>query len=350
MARPKKITIPKNKDGYYRVDRVVGTTIDGKPIRKAFRSKISLEDARAKADKYFSSLGDCNIMFSDWATKWLWEYKQPTVKGNTFQYNYRNAVENHIIPYFKHFKLKDVSHHMVQQFLVSKQNYSKQFINILKITLTQIFNTAIANRLIDYSPMVAIKVKSKQTPKPKETFTYEEIEQIKEQAKTHRYGWLVLILLFTGLRASELCGLKWEDIDLEKGTLSVKRASTNFRGMAVIDKPKNLNSVRTIPIPKELIEILKNHRSKGYVVTNTNSKPQNPTNFTNCRYNVFFKETGIRRLSPHKMRHTCGTLLYEKCHDVFAVQKYLGHSNAIVTSKTYVHENAEDLRKQLFDE
>jgi integrase len=239
---------------------------------------------------------------------------------------------------------------MVQQFLVSKQNYSKSIISILKITLNQIFDTAIANRLIDYSPMVAVKVKSKQTPKPKETFTYEEIEQIKEQAKTHRYGWYVLILLYAGLRASELCGLKWEDIDLEKGTLSVKRASTNLVGMVVIDKPKNANSLRTIPIPKELIEILKNHRSNGYVVVNTKGKPQNSMYFTSYKYDVFFKETGIRRLSPHKMRHTCGTLLYEKCHDIFAVQKYLGHSNAVVTSKTYVHENAEDLRKQLFDE
>lgn len=151
------------------------------------------------------------------------------------------------------------------------------------------------------------------------------------------------------MRVSELCGLKWEDINLEKRTLSVKRACTTLKGMAVVDKPKNANSLRTIPIPKALIETLKNHYSKGYIV-NANGKPQCSMNFTNNKYNKFFEETGIRKLSPHKMRHTCGTLLYEKCHDVFAVQKFLGHSNAIVTSKTYVHENVDALRKQLFDE
>ena len=79
MGRPKKVEKKPNKDGYYRVDRVVGTTIDGKPIKKAFRSKISLDDARAQADAYFKNTG-CDIMFSDWAEKWLWEYKEPTVK------------------------------------------------------------------------------------------------------------------------------------------------------------------------------------------------------------------------------------------------------------------------------
>lgn len=349
MARPKKVVKPPNKDGYYRVDRVVGTSIDGKPIKKAFRSRISLDDARKKADNFFASLGDSNIMFSDWATKWLWEYKEPTVKANTFHYNYRQAVENHLIPYFKHFKLKDISHSMIQGFFVSKQNYSEHMIKLFKITLSQIFDTAIANRLIDYSPMVAIKVKSKKQPKPKETFTYEEIEKIKEQAQTHRFGLYILMLLYTGLRASELCGLKWEDIDLKKGTLSVKRACTTLNGMAVVDKPKNANSLRTIPIPKALIETLKKSYSKGFIL-NIKGKPMSSQHFTSNKYNVFFNETGIRKLSPHKMRHTCGTLLYEKCHDVFAVQKFLGHSNAIVTSKTYVHENADDLRKQLFDE
>lgn len=349
MARPKKQVKKPNKDGYYRVDRVVGTTIDGKPINKAFRSKISLEDARDKADKYMQSQFSHDIMFKDWALKWLWDYKQPTVKANTFEYTYRSIVENHLIPYFQHFKLKDISNAMVQQFFNVNQKMSASHLNKVRICLTQIYQVAMANRIVDFSPVVALSVKSTQKKKPKQTFTNEEIEQIKKEAQTHRFGLFVLILLEMGLRVSELCGLKWEDIDLEQETMSIKRACTDLHGMAVIGTPKNAKSIRTIPIPHTLIEMLKKHRSRGYIVISHTGKNITPRTFTSRRYNVFFEESNIRLLSPHQMRHTCGTVLYEQCHDIFAVQSFLGHSNAVVTSNIYVHSNADDLRQQLFE-
>jgi integrase len=348
MARPKKVVKKANKDGYFRVDRVVGTSIDGKPIKKAFRSKISLDDARAKADKYFASLGDSNIMFAEWANKWLWEYKEPTVKKTTFEYTYRSIVENHLIPYFKHFKLKDISNFMIQQFFNTRQHMSQSQLHKMRLCLMQIYNVAIANRLVDYSPVSAITIKSTQKPKDKQTFTYEEMERIKKEAQTHRFGLFVLILAYMGLRVSELCGLKWEDINFNSGTMSIVRSCTDYKGMALVGAVKNAKSKRTIPIPQELIETLKLCRSRGYIVVSPNGKNITPRTFTAKRYNIFFEETGIRLLSPHQMRHTVGTMLYEKCHDIFAVQSFLGHTNAVVTSNIYVHANADDLREQLF--
>jgi integrase len=348
MGRPKKIEKKPNKDGFYRVDRTIGKDINGKPIVKIFRSKVSYEKALEKAERYESQKDTCNITFGDWATKWLWDYKQPTVKANTFEITYRVIVENHLIPYFKHFKLKDITSAMIQQFFNSNQHLSKSTLNKMKITLSQIYNTAIANRMVDFSPLMAVKIKSTHTKEVKQTFTYEEIEEIKKQAITHRNGLPVSILVYMGLRASELCGLKYEDIDLDNHTMSIKRACTSLKGMAVIGETKNKTSNRTIPIPEELMEMLKANYSKGFIVSRKNKKPMPPDEFTKKIYHKFFEETGIRYLSPHQMRHTCGTLLYEKCHDVFAVQCFLGHSNAIVTSSIYVHANPEDLRKQLF--
>lgn len=347
MARPKKIVKPPNKDGYYRVDKVVGTTIDGKLIRKSFRSRISIEDAKEKALKYEEQVS-CNISFSEWATKWLWEYKQPTVKSNTFEYTYRATVENHLIPYFQHFKLKDITNSMVQQYFNTMQRASKSLLNKMRLCLIQMYDVAIANRIVDYSPVTTVTIKSTAKPKVKQTYTYEEIQSIKKEAQTHRFGLYVLILSYMGLRVSELCGLKWEDIDFNAKTMSIKRACTDLKGMAVVSTPKNAKSMRTIPIPQELMEMLKKHRSRGYIVISPTGKNVTPRTFTSKRYNVFFEETGIRLLSPHQMRHTVGTILYEKCHDIFAVQSFLGHSNAVVTSNIYVHSNADDLRKQLF--
>ena len=151
-----------------------------------------------------------------------------------------------------------------------------------------------------------------------------------------------------GLRISELCGLKWEDIDFKRGTMSIERGCTDLNGSAVIGEPKNKKSKRIIPIPCELLKVLKKERKTGYIVVSPTNKNISPRTFTSKRYNVFFKDTGIRKLTPHEMRHTCGTLLYEKCHDIYAVQSFLGHTNAIITSEIYVHANPEDLAKQLF--
>lgn len=348
MGRPKKIEKKPNKDGFYRVDRTIGKDINGKPIVKIFRSKVSYEKALEKAERYESQKDTCNIMFEEWATKWLWEYKQPTVKANTFEITYRPIVEGHLIPYFKHFKLKDITNAMVQQFFNANQSLSKSTLNKLKITLSQIYTTAIANRLVDYSPLMAVKIKSTHVKEVKQTFTFEEVEEIKKQALSHRHGLPILMLAYMGLRASELCGLKWEDINFKNNTMSIQRACTSLKGMAVIGEAKNKTSNRVIPIPGELVEVLKANSGKGYILTRKNKKPMPPDHFTKRYYKQFFTEIGMRYLSPHAMRHTCGTLLYEKCHDVFAVQCFLGHSNAIVTSSIYVHANPDDLRKQLF--
>lgn len=348
MGRPKKQVKKANKDGYFRVTRVVGKHIDGTPIKKSFRSKESLEDARNKADRYMQGQYTTDIMFKDWALKWLWDYKQPTVKGNTFEYTYRSIVENHLIPYFQHFKLKDITNTMIQQYFNSNQKLSASHLNKVRICLTQMYNVALANRLVDFSPVVAINVKSTQKPKVKQTYALEEVESIKKEAQTHRFGLFVLILLEMGLRVSELCGLKWEDIDFNDGTMTIQRACTDLNGSAVISTPKNKSSQRTIPIPLPLLEVLKKQRSRGYIVISQAGKNISPHTFTRKRYDVFFEETGIRKLTPHQMRHTCGTLIYEKCHDIFAVQSFLGHSNAVVTSAIYVHANADAMRKQLF--
>ncbi len=76
-----------------------------------------------------------------------------------------------------------------------------------------------------------------------------------------------------------------------------------------------------------------------------------PANYTKNRYNKFYAEferdTGLRRLSPHELRHTCGTLLYKKTGDIYAVSKFLGHSSIAITSQYYVHSDVDMLRYRL---
>lgn len=345
MPRPKKKK--PNSDGYYRVTKYV-IAADGTRKKKAFRSKISQEDAQAQADAYDKTHTYSNTTFAEWANVWLYEYKYNQVRGNTFEYTYKSVVINHLVPYFGRFKLDSISNSMIQAFFNKNSNLSSSLLNKMRICLTQMYDTAIANQIVTFSPCTVINAKSNQKKKEKATFSKKEVAEIIESSKTHRFGMYINILITMGLRISELCGLKWEDIDFKKGTMSIQRACTDLNGSAVIGEPKNDKSKRTIPIPQELLKVLKSERKTGYIVVSATNKNISPRTFTSKRYNVFFKDTGIRKLTPHEMRHTCGTLLYEKCHDIYAVQAFLGHTNAIVTSGIYVHSNPEDLKKQLF--
>lgn len=346
MGRPKKDK--PNADGYYRKQKVIGHKANGKPIVKDFRSKKSKAEAEAWADAFVFKTTYENISFEAWAKKWLWTYKEPFVRANTFEYTYRQTVETHLIPYFGATKLKDISADMIQTFFNSKRSFSSSSVSKMFLCLSQIYKCAIANQIIAYNPCLSVKVKS--TKKKKQTYTYTDAEAkyITNLTYIHRFGLYVHILLAMGLRVSELCGLKWEDIDFKEGTMSISRGCTDLNGRAIFGPPKSEKSIRTIPIPQVLLKELKNERKKGLVVVSANGNPITPPTFTKRRYNVFFEEFGIRRLSPKQMRHTCGTLLYEKCHDIYAVKSFLGHSDIGVTSNTYVHPNPQDLARQLF--
>jgi integrase len=336
-----------NNDGYYRVSRVIGHTKEGKPIVKIFRSKKSKSDAKAKADRFMAN-PNVDMNFEEWADKWLWEYKEPYVRENTFEYTYRSPVEKHLIPYFKGVKLSHISNAMVQNFFTAKKGMSKSALDKFQLCLTQMFNTAIANQIIVHNPCVAIVSKSARGSKLTDTYTEEEVERIVNLSYLHRFGIYIHILIRMGLRVSELCGLQWEDIDFENSTMSIERACTDLYGKAVVGPPKSEKSKRIIPIPDDLLKELKNERKTGYIVVSQTGKNVSPHTFTTSRYNKFFFDMGIRCLTPKQMRHTVGTLLYEKCHDIFAVKSFLGHSDIKVTSNVYVHSSPRDLAKQLF--
>ena len=159
-------------------------------------------------------------------------------------------------------------------------------------------------------------------------------------SSNHKYSLYINILLKLGLRCSELCGLKWEDINLEEGTVHIKRALTANGSKIYIDKPKSKNSVRKLPIPDDLLEKLKITKKENEFIAILNGHHITPNNFGDIYIKAFYNALKVpkeQRLAPHELRHTCGTLLYEKTKDIYHVSRFLGHSDIGITTKTYVH-------------
>ena len=168
-------------------------------------------------------------------------------------------------------------------------------------------------------------------------------------------GLGIYISLCTGLRIGEVCALKWSDINVSEGTITVNRTIERIyiiNGMEkhtelVINTPKTQNSCREIPITKELLAMVKPLKKvvneEFYVLTN-DEYPTEPRTYRNY-YGKLMAKLGIPKLKYHGLRHSFATRCIEAGCDYKTVSVLLGHSNISTTLDLYVHPNMEQKKR-----
>jgi len=286
---------------------------------------------------------------------WLAQ-KRGTVKGSTLTDSYVNPTSLYILPELGDLDICDLTKKRVQAHLTTLgQNYSSSVLKKIRLCFRQMYEYAIEEDLCSFNPALGVKVKSQIIPQTRIPYSAADADALFEYAASHPKGLGICIMLDLGLRCSEMLGLKWSDINFRSGFVSIQRASVRVNGKAFVSAPKSVDSCRTIPITERLLALLKSkfkgQKSTEYIVCRPDGRPRHTEEYTRRVYDAFFDdevaELGIPRLSPHMLRHTCGTLLYEKTGDIFAVSKFLGHSSVNVTTKYYVHSSPEVLKKRL---
>ena len=176
--------------------------------------------------------------------------------------------------------------------------------------------------------------------KPVECFTLTEQKQI-EQAilngkKNKLYG--IVLCLYSGLRIGELIALQWSDIDFAKGILTVSKSCHDSKDGLVIDEPKTATSRRVIPLPKQLLPILKRVKKKNdsSFVVSANGKPVSVRSYQRS-FELLLKRLYIPHKGFHSLRHTFATRALEYGMDVKTLSEILGHKNPTVTLNRYAH-------------
>ena len=146
--------------------------------------------------------------------------------------------------------------------------------------------------------------------------------------------------LATGLRRGELLGLKWEDLDLKRGNLRVKRQVARINGEVVEAPLKTKNAYRTLPLAKDTVDILKQQKKKAgsspWVFPSPTGGPMSPDSVLHMLHWVL-KRAGLPRIRFHDLRHTFATLALQNGVDVKTVSGMLGHYSAGFTLDTYTH-------------
>ena len=146
--------------------------------------------------------------------------------------------------------------------------------------------------------------------------------------------------LATGLRRGELLGLKWEDIDLDRGNLRVKRQIARIDGEIVEAPLKTKNAYRTLPLAEDTVDVLQQQKKKvgssPWVFPSPTGGPISPDSVLHMLHRVL-KRAGLPRVRFHDLRHTFATLALQNGVDIKTVSAMLGHYDAGFTLRTYTH-------------
>ena len=287
-----------------------------------------------------------------WAEIWFENYAKPSIRETTAAY-YKNYIDKHIIPSIGKIKLDKLTTLDIQKFYnkakdrgrVKRYEGMKDLSLSAKTILRQCLGQAVQERLIPYNPAAGCKLPPKEK-KEMRTLPAEKICAYLAAAEEHGVLPIFYLELTTGLRRGELVALLWDDLDVENKTLTVSKSAGRINGEVKVTQPKTANSVRTIYLPKETVDLLVQEHAKH---------PSNPVMFPSpvtgrlygpdCLgrlHKTLLKKAGITENVPfHGLRHTFATLAIQQGVDAKTVSSILGHYSADFTLDTYTHVTGE---------
>lgn len=294
--------------------------------------------------------------FSEIVKLWKADKKQ-YIKKSSFS-AYTLLIENHLLPVFKN--KNHLNEAEVQAFVFQKleQGLSQKTIKDILIVLKMVLKFGAKNKWIEYQPFDI------QFPTEREKQTIEVLSRT-HQKKVMQYiqehftfrNLGVYICLCSGMRIGEICALTWEDVDTDSGVIKIRRTIQRIytideggrKTELILDTPKTTNSIREIPMSRDLLRMLKPIKkivnSTFFVLTN-DAKPTEPRTYRTY-YKNLMKELGMPELKFHGLRHSFATRCIESKCDYKTVSVLLGHSNISTTLNLYVHPNLEQKKKAI---
>ena len=292
--------------------------------------------------------------FMDVAALWK-EDKRQYVKPSTIA-AYILLLENHINPVFG--KACFINEQDVQSFVLEKNaaGLSQKTVKDMLIVLKMVVKFGAKHGWLQYQDW-NIKYPTEQKGKELEVLSVSNQKKLMQYA-TDNFTFRnlgIYICLSTGMRIGEVCALKWSDIDLGTETIHVNRTIERIyiiegderRTELVIGTPKTKNSIREIPISRELMKLirpLKKLMNDDYFVITNEAKPTEPRTYRNY-YKQLLKQLGIPDLKFHGLRHSFATRCIESQCDYKTVSVILGHANISTTLNLYVHPNMDQKKK-----
>lgn len=333
----------KNAKGLYQ--KQITITVDGKKKQKAFYGKTIAEVNRKMLEyEALSAIKkEQGETFGAWLERW-WDDHQTHIKRNTVD-SYIKPVDD-VKEYFGDMLISEIKPSHIKAFLseLQKRKYARQTINLRHIVLCKTFDYAIEYD-VDLSNVArAVKLPSGLPVSKRETLTKAEIDEVKASKDLYAN-----FLLYTGCRKNEAFAVRWEDIDLKNGSISITKAIVYNGNKPEISTPKSSSGIRLIPLLKPLEALLlDNKQNSGYIFNKEGKLLEKKQ--ARALWDNFLKKVSTH-ITPHQFRHAFVTMMYDAGVDVKAAQAIAGHSKVEVTLNIYTHlaKNSQDESKQKMD-
>lgn len=341
--------IYKRKDGRWEARYVKEVSIDGYKKYGSVYAK-TYNEVKAKQQLFLlperSKRNSVIVVVSDIMYEWL-ENNKNQVKISTYQ-KYKTTIEKHIVPELGRIQIQHLSSAIIQQYtdkLLSK-TISRTTVNDILIVL----GMGLAYAEEEYSLHIPKISFVKNPPKEMRVLSVSEqnifVEYLLNKNDVFSFG--MLLALFTGLRIGELCALTWDDIgeNTIRVNKTVQRVQQNGYTEILTLPPKTISSNRVIPIPKELMCLLKSKRANGAVLKQENGKQIEPR-LMQMKFKKYTTDCGIENINFHSLRHSFATRCVEVGFDIKTLSEILGHSDVKTTLNKYVHSSMEQKARQM---
>ena len=300
------------------------------------------------------------IIMQQLCEQWLDEV-QIFLKQSTYA-KYEQIIYSHILPSFAEVNINKINNEAISEFIRDKMKNGRLDGNgaLSSKTIQDIFT--VLKQILNYaSKKEYILPLSFDIPKPKVEQKSFSVLSTEQQAKFVLYlrnhlsleTLGILICLFTGIRVGELCALKWNDFDLDNSVLHINKTLQRIKNTdinaktktkIIIDRPKSQKSIRYIPIPSFLYDLInmynKDYSSDTYFLTGKVNRFIEPRLFQ-YKFKKHLSNAGLPDMNIHALRHTFATRAIEQNIDTKTLSEILGHSTVKFTLERYVYSSYE---------
>ena len=346
-------SIYRRKDGYWVGQYGVQTAkgIKQRYIYGKTRAAVAEKLTRALADRDGGLTYDAgNMTVGEHLNRWLNDSVRDTVRRRTWE-RYEQFVRVHLIPALGEIKLAKLTPAHVRGLYREKLDSGLAPCTVLHIhrAFSKALKQAAADGLIPRNPADPVM-----PPQPRREeirpLNREQVRALFEAANGDRLEALYIVAVTAGLRRGELQGLKWDDLDLEAGTLQVRRTLSEPKGGYIFEAPKS-GKGRSVRLTRRATPALRSHRKRqleermklaglwkdhGLVFTSGVGTPLLGGNL-NRSFKATLRRAGLPEVRFHDLRHTCATLLLKQGVNPKFVQELLGHADITLTLNVYSH-------------
>ena len=266
---------------------------------------------------------------------------------------YEDILRRYILPEFGEDELSDITNRRLVEFVnrllldggAKKQGLTPSTVAAVLSAFNGIRLYAIKKGYTVTFSMECVRLRREQ--RDIRVFSLEEEQCLLRYLQGHmdRPALGIVICLFTGIRIGELCAMKWDDIDLAERKMYVGKTMQRLRGNEDADRktevkiiaPKSVRSVRTIPLPDSMMELLEEfYLPETFLLTGDSRRFVEPRTMQN-RFKKIVASCGIEDANFHATRHTFATRCIELGFDIKSLSEILGHASVSITMNRYVH-------------